>query len=62
MEDINYTISRKFFRELVDLVSRYQLLLEQTQEEDFFFNEMRKSAIVECEMALREAEELEDEQ
>ena len=62
MEDFQYIIPRSFFREMVDLVERYQLLLESTKENDKFFEEMRRASIVECEIALRKAEEIEYEQ
>lgn len=60
MEVKHITMPRDLFFIIKDLVERYQLLLDKTQEDDDFFNEMRKTSIVECELALRDMEEIEE--
>ena len=62
MEEKYYVIPRDVFNSMKDLVERYQLLLDHTEEQEEFFDEMRKASIVECEIVLREIENIEDEQ
>lgn len=60
MERKCITIPRDLFFVVKDLVERYQLLLDKTHEDDDFFDEMRNASIVECELALRDLEEIEE--
>lgn len=62
MEEKLYVVPRDVFNSMKDLVERYQLLLDHTEEQEDFFDEMRKASIVECEIILREIENIEDEQ
>lgn len=62
MEEKLYVVPRDVFNSMKDLVERYQLLLDHTEEQEDFFDEMRKASIVECEIVLREIENIEDEQ
>lgn len=62
MEEKYYVVPRDVFDSMKDLVERYQLLLDHTEEQEDFFDDMRKASIVECEIVLREIEDIEDEQ
>ena len=62
MEEKYYVVPRDVFNSMKDLVERYQLLLDHTEEQEDFFDNMRKASIVECEIVLREIEDIEDEQ
>lgn len=62
MEEKYYVVPRDTFNAMKDLVERYQLLLDHTEEQEDFFDDMRKASIVECEIVLREIEDIEDEQ
>ena len=62
MEEKYYVVPREVFNSMKNLVERYQLLLDHTEEQEEFFDEMRKASIVECEIVLREIEDIEDEQ
>lgn len=62
MEEKYYVVPRDVFNSMKDLVERYQLLLDHTEEQEDFFDDMRKASIVECEIVLRDIEEIEDEQ
>lgn len=62
MEEKYYVVPRDVFNSMKDLVERYQLLLDHTEEQEDFFDDMRKASIVECEIVLREIEDIEDEQ
>ena len=62
MEEKYYVIPRETFNSIKDLIERYQLLLDHTEEKEEFFDDMRKASIVECEIALRELENIEYEQ
>lgn len=62
MEEKYYVIPRDVFNSMKDLVERYQLLLDHTEEQEDFFDDMRKASIIECELVLREIEDIEDEQ
>ena len=62
MEEKYYVIPRETFNSIKDLIERYQLLLDHTEEKEEFFDDMRKASIVECEIALREIEDIEYEQ
>lgn len=62
MEEKLYVVPRDVFNSMKDLVERYQLLLDHTEEQEDLFDEMRKASIVECEIVLREIENIEDEQ
>jgi hypothetical protein len=62
MEEKYYVVPRDVFNSMKDLVERYQLLLDHTEEQEDFFDDMRKASIVECEIVLRDIEDIEDEQ
>ena len=62
MEEKYYVIPREAFNSIKDLIERYQLLLDHTEEQEEFFDDMRKASIVECEIVLRELEDIEYEQ
>ena len=62
MEEKYYVIPRETFNSIKDLIERYQLLLDHTEEKEEFFDDMRKASSVECEIVLREIENIEYEQ